>query len=63
MTPDLENATKAAQTAALLADDLRALIRSDNLLLAELAMREAEIVGYLKVRLETLQALLAREEG
>ena len=41
MSADLENATKAAQTAALLAADLRELIRSDNLLLAELALREA----------------------
>lgn len=58
MSADLENATKAAQTAALLAADLRELIRSDNLLLAELALREAEVVGHLKVRLEMLQALL-----
>ena len=58
MSADLENATKAAQTAALLAADLRDLIRSDNLLLAELALREAEVVGQLKVRLELLQALL-----
>lgn len=58
MNADLENATKAAQTAALLSADLRELIRSDNLLLAELALREAEVVGQLKVRLEMLQALL-----
>lgn len=58
MIADLENATKAAQTAALLAADLRELIRSDNLLLAELALREAEVVGQIKVRLEMLQALL-----
>lgn len=58
MSADLENATKAAQTAALLQQDLNELVRSDNLLLSDFAMRELEAVRDVKTRLELLQALL-----
>lgn len=58
MSADLENATKAAQTAALLQQDLNELVRSDNLLLSDFAMRELESVRDVKTRLELLQALL-----
>ena len=60
MSADLENATKAAQTAALLHADLAALVRSDNLLLSDIALAEVGIVYGLRVRLERLQANLAR---
>ena len=55
MTLDLENTVKAAPTAALLADDLSALVRSDNLLLSDLAVIELGIVTRLRLRLERLQ--------
>lgn len=58
MSADLENATKAAQTAALLQQDINELVRSDNLLLSDFAMRELEAVRDVKTRLELLQALL-----
>jgi hypothetical protein len=59
MTRDREHATKAAQTAALLQQDLNELVRSENLLLSDFAMRELEAVRAVKTRLELLQALLA----
>lgn len=58
MNADLENATKAAQTAALLQQDLNELVRSDNLLLSDFAMRELEALRGIRTRLELLQALL-----
>lgn len=58
MTRDLENATKAAQTASLLASDLRALVLSGNLLLSDIALAELAIVTALQTRLERLQANL-----
>ena len=58
MSADLENATKAAQTAALLQQDLNELVRSDNLLLSDFAMRELEALRSIRTRLELLQALL-----
>lgn len=58
MSADLENATKAAQTAALLQQDLNELVRSDNLLLSDFAMRELEALRGIRTRLELLQALL-----
>ena len=63
MTPDLENATKAAQSAALLTDDLRALVRSDNPLLSDIALRELADVAALRTRLERLQANLEQMDG
>lgn len=58
MSADLENATKAAQTATLLQQDLNELVRSDNLLLSDFAMRELEALRGIRTRLELLQALL-----
>ena len=60
MSPDLENATKAAQTASLLQQDLNELVRSDNLLLSDFAMRELEALRGIRTRLELLQALLTQ---
>lgn len=59
MNRDHENAAKAAQTAALLQQDLNELVRSENLLLSDFAMRELEAVRAVKTRLELLQVLLA----
>lgn len=64
MTRDIENATKAAQTASLLASDLRALVVSGNLLLSDIALAELVIVTALQTRLERLQAnLLSGNRG
>ena len=54
MNHDLENATKAAQCAALLCDDLRALVRSDNLVLSDVAMNYLADAQNLKANLDRL---------
>lgn len=58
MTRDLENATKAAQTAALLVADLKDLVRSDNLLLSDAALAELERAAEQLIRLERLKFAL-----
>lgn len=63
MTRDIENATKSAQTAALLVSDLRALVQSGNPLLADIALAELAIVAPLQTRLERLQANLEQLVG
>jgi hypothetical protein len=62
MSPDLENATKAAQAASLLACDLQALVRSDNPLLSDIALSELGRVVALSTRLERLRANLEEME-
>lgn len=62
MTRDLENATKATQTAALLVSDLRALMASKNLLLSDIALNELGVVSLLCGRLQRLQANLEQME-
>ena len=60
-TIDHENLTKAAQAADLLRQDVLALLhQSDNPYLFELATRELDVVGPLRVRLLRL-ATLAQE--
>ena len=63
MSPDLEKATKAAQTAELLCKDLAELFKSDNLLLSEMAFAELTIAANLRVRLERLQTHLETMEA
>lgn len=41
-TTDIENATKALHSAQFLVSELRALVKTDNLLLSELALRDLE---------------------
>ena len=41
-TTDIENATKALHSAQFLVSELRALMKTDNLLLSELALRDLE---------------------
>lgn len=55
---DLENATKAAQTAQLLLQDLQDLNRSGNALLSLAALSEIHFVAQLKDRLDALVAAL-----
>ena len=57
-----ENVIKAAQTASLLRDDLQALVRSENPLLSEIAMRELEIAAALANRLDRIEGLLSKGE-
>lgn len=62
MTPELENAAKAAQCAALLCDDLRELVRSDNLLLSDIAMQHLADAQNLKANLDRLASNLKQME-
>ena len=62
MNHDLENATKAAQCAALLCDDLRALVRSDNLVLSDVAMNYLADAQNLKANLDRLAFNLKQME-
>jgi len=54
VSPNLENATKAAQCAALLCDDLRELVRTENLILSDVAMNHLATAQNLKADLERL---------
>lgn len=63
MNRDLENATKATQGAELLCNDLKALVRTNNLLLSDVALAELEIVAALHLRLQRLQANLETMES
>lgn len=58
MSRDLENATKAAQCAALLVADLRDLLKTENPLLADIALAEIESAAEIHRRLKRLQANL-----
>jgi hypothetical protein len=59
MNIDKERATKAAHTAAMLRDDLRDLARSDNALLAELAIAHLEIAARLELAVRRIPDLIA----
>lgn len=58
---DFENITKAAQSAALLAGDLREIVQSDSILLSDAALDLVEIAHRLKTRLERM-AMAAHHE-
>ena len=62
MNHDLENATKAAQGADLLCQDLRALAITDNLILSDAVMAELEIAAAQRIRLERIAANLKQME-
>ena len=62
MSRDLENATKALQCAALLCEDLRELVRSDNLLLSDIAMQHLADAQNLKANLDRLASNLKQME-
>lgn len=63
MTNDLENATKAAQTAALLCSDLHELVKSENLLFSDIAIatekleQASELCQYLEQLQDKLKAM------
>ena len=60
MNKDLENATKAAQCAALLCEDLRALVSADNLVLSDIALRHLGNAQTLSADLDRLAANLKK---
>jgi len=62
LSPELENATKAAQCAELLCSDLRALAVTDNLILSDVAMAELEIAVAQRIRLQRLVDNLTQME-
>lgn len=58
MASDIENAKKAAQSAAFLCNDLQQLVGCLNRLVSDLALDELEIAAKLRTRLERLQSNL-----
>ncbi len=60
---DLEKTTIAAQCAALLCQDLKALVVTDNLILSDVAVKELEIAAAQRIRLERLAANLKQMEA
>lgn len=62
MNHDIENAIKAAQCAALLCDDLRALAVTDNLILHDAVIAELQIAAAQRIRLERIVANLKQME-
>ncbi len=62
MNRDLENATVAAQCAALLCHDLKALAVTDNLILSDVIVKELEIAMAQRIRLERIAANLKQME-
>lgn len=63
MSLDLEKATKAAQCAELLCSDLLELVRTENLLLWEIAMRHLTSAQNLRAELERLVVNLKQMAG
>ena len=55
---DQENVTKAVQTSDLLLQDLQSIVRSDNLLLADIAIELLEQSVKLQQRLNRLGSIL-----
>jgi hypothetical protein len=53
---DIENLTKAAQTANLLASDLRAVVSSESALVGDVALDLLEVVSQVEKRLARLIA-------
>lgn len=63
MSPNLENATKAAQCADLLCQDLKALAITDNLILHDAVIAELQIAAAQRIRLERIAANLKQMEA
>lgn len=63
MSRDIENATKAAQCASLLCDDLRALAVTDNLILSDAVMADIAIAAEMRIRLERIASNLKLMEA
>jgi len=59
---DRENIVRAAQTAKLLADDIHALVSSDNVLLADVALDLIELANRLQQRLGRLEVITRTDQ-
>jgi hypothetical protein len=63
MTSDLEKAIVAAQCAAFLCNDLKAMVVTDNLILSDVIVKELEIAVGQRIRLERIAANLKQMEA
>ncbi|MEB0014596.1 hypothetical protein QN416_23660, partial [Glaciimonas sp. Cout2] len=54
---------KSSQTANLLVRDLRGLVKSDNSLLAEIAIEILQQVGQIEQRLKRIESITRTEEN
>ena len=63
MKRDLEKATVAAQSAAFLCNDLKAMAVTDNLILSDVIVKEIEIAVAQRIRLERIAANLTQMEA
>lgn len=54
---DQENVVKASQTANLLTQDLRDLVKSNNPLLADIALEILEQVAHIEQRLKRIESI------
>lgn len=57
---DVENTTKAHHSAQFLVSELRELMKTDNLLLSELALRELEAAVDIEIHLKRILSGLPR---
>jgi hypothetical protein len=57
---DIENATKAYHSAQFLVSELRALMKTENLLLSEIALRDLENAADIEIRLKRVLSILER---
>jgi hypothetical protein len=55
---DIENATKAYHSAQFLVSELRALMKTENLLLSEIALRDLENAADIEIRLKRVLSIL-----
>ena len=62
-TQDTENVIKAAQTANLLVQDLRELVKSENLLLGDIALEVLEQTVRIEQRLNRVEAVTRTEKA
>lgn len=60
---DLENAIKSEQTANLLIQDLRQLLKTPNLLLSELTLKNLEQAVAIETNLKRIVQALQSNEG
>lgn len=59
---DQENLVKSSQTANLLVQDLRDLVKSDNPLLTEIAIEILQQVVQIEQRLKRIESITRKEE-
>jgi hypothetical protein len=60
---DIENVTKALHSSQFLVSELQTLVKSENVLLSELAYRELANAAATRTNLERLVSLLNEQNG